>query len=40
MNTSTCSFLGKLGLSAYVDGFNQQNLYTLDQLDTFEIEVS
>ncbi|XP_064642871.1 tumor protein 63-like isoform X2 [Lineus longissimus] len=38
VDTSIVTFLGKLGLSAYVDGFNQRSLYTLEQLDTFEIE--
>jgi len=34
------SWLNALGLSAYIDSFREQNLYSLLQLDDFSLDVS
>lgn len=35
---SISSWLNSLGLSAYIDNFHQQNLFTMEQLDDFTVE--
>ena len=39
-NICICSWLGSLGLAAYVDNFHQQGLVNMYQLENFTLEVN